>query len=311
MSTFPTTSTTSPSAVPRARKGLLFGPEFLRELEVLNLIARQLVRGRRSSVRPSVRKGASIEFKDFREYSPGDDPRTVDWMAYARLGELYIKLYRQEEDLDLWVLLDGSGSMDFGEPSKFDHARRIAAGLSYIGLANMDTASVMPFDAELRPGIERQRGKGKILRVMKYLEEMTPTGRTDFEKASQAFASRVRRPGIVVVISDFYGLQRARAGLDRLRFAKHQVHVVQVVSPWERSPPLRGELKLVDTETGQEQNLTITDSMLRKYKAAFEGFAADLKTYAMGSSMGYDRAATDQPFAEFVRQMIQHGRLLK
>ena len=87
----------------------LFDKEFLRKLEYLDLIARRLVFGRQQALRPSVKKGASIEFKDYREYTPGDDPRTVDWSIYARLNELVIKLFRQEEELDLWVLLDRSG----------------------------------------------------------------------------------------------------------------------------------------------------------------------------------------------------------
>jgi len=299
------------SARPRSRRdSSLFDADFLTKLETLNLIARQLVRGRRSALRPSIKKGASIEFKDFREYSPGDDPRTVDWLAYARLGELFVKLYRQEEELDLWVLLDRSASMDFGEPNKFAHARRIAAALAYIGMSNMDSASVVPFDEGLAQGLPRMRGKGQVLRLMDYLENLKTAPATDFEKTAQMFMSRVRRPGIVVIISDFYGLQRARAGLDRLRFMKHQMHIVQVVSPWERDPPLRGELKLIDAETGAQQNLTITDSMLKKYKAAYEGLSTDLKAYSMKYAIGFDQAKTEVPFDEFVRGVLQHGRLL-
>ena len=298
------------AGIPGPRAGSLFDAHFLRKLETLSVIARQLVRSRRSASRPSIKKGASIEFKDFREYSPGDDPRTVDWLAYARLGELYIKLFRQEEELDLWVLLDCSKSMDFGEPNKFAHARRVAAALAYIGLANMDSASVVPFDSQLRTGLDRMRGKGQVMRLLKFLDQLPATGQTDFEKTAQMFASRVRRPGIVVVVSDFYSLQRSRAGLDRLRFAKHQLHVIQLVSPWERSPPLRGELRLLDSETGAQQNLTITDSMLRNYKTAFEAFTADLRRYSMGYSIGFDQAHTDVEFDEFVRHVLQHGRLL-
>src|SRR5437868_8015018 len=148
----------------------LFDKAFLKKLEYLDLIARRLVFGRQQALRPSVKKGASIEFKDFREYSPGDDPRSVDWSVYARLGELVIKLFRQEEELDLWVLLDRSASMNFGEPNKFDYARRVAAALAYIGLANLDSAGILPFDSELRPGLERLRGKGQVLRLMQLLE---------------------------------------------------------------------------------------------------------------------------------------------
>jgi uncharacterized protein (DUF58 family) len=303
-------STRRAAPADRRGSGPLFDSDFLRTLEWLNLIARQLVQGRRQALRQSVKKGASIEFRDFREYSPGDDPRTVDWMAYARLGQLYVKLFRQEEELDLWILLDRSGSMKFGEPDKFDHARRIAAALAYIGMANMDSASVVPFDAELRAGPERMRGKGQIFRALDFLSALETSGRTDLEKTVQMFISRVRRPGLVVVLSDFYGLDRSRAALDRLRFLKHQVHVMQLVCPWERDPPLRGELRLIDAESSGHEDLTITDSMLRRYKAAFTDFSDRLRRYSMQYSIGYDQAHTDVAFDQFLKQVLQRGRLL-
>jgi len=291
----------------------LFDKEFLKKLEYLNLIARRLVFGRRAALRPSVKKGASIEFKDFREYTPGDDPRTVDWMAYARLGELYIKIFRQEEELDLWVLLDSSASMGFdaiGSEGKFDQARRIAATLAYVGMANMDSASVVPFNEELRAGRDRMRGKGNIFRLLDFLSELKPAGRTDFERSVQRFLSRVRRPGLVMILSDFYGLEHARTALDELRFFRHQIHVIQVVTPWERDPPIRGELRLVDVESRGHEDLTITEGMLRRYRQAFAQLGNDLRQYAMRYSIGYDAAGSEVPFDQFVRGLLQRGGLV-
>ena len=288
----------------------LFDDDFLKKLEYLNLIARRLVFGRRQALRASVKKGASIEFKDFREYSPGDDPRTVDWMAYARLGELYIKLFRQEEELDLWVLLDSSASMSFGEPSKFDHARRIAAALAYIGMANMDSASVVPFNTSLLAGRERMRGRGQIFRLLEFLRQIDCRGSTALPATIQRFTTRVRRASLIVLLSDFYGLAQAREAIDQLRYAKHQIHVIQLVSPWERDPPLRGELQLVDVESGEAENLTITDSMLRRYKTAYTQLAEDLKRYSLRNSIGFAQAPTDLPFDQFVRRLLEHGGLL-
>jgi uncharacterized protein (DUF58 family) len=288
----------------------LFDNDFLKKLEYLNLIARRLVFGRRQALRQSVKKGPSIEFKDFREYTPGDDPRSVDWMAYARLGELYVKLFRHEEELDLWVLLDTSASMNFGEPNKFDQARRIAAGLAYIGMANMDSASVVPFAGELGRGPIRQRGKGNIFRLMEFLTALETAGETDFQRSVQGFLSIVRKPSLVVVLSDFYGLERAQSALDRLRFFKHQLHVIQVVSPWERDPPIRGELRLLDVESRGHADLTVTDGMLRRYRKAFTQLGQDLRGYAMKNSVGYTQAPTDTPFDVFMRSLLEHGGLL-
>ncbi len=300
----------SDSPAPTRSADALFDQHFLKALEWLNLIARQVIQGRRQALRASIKKGSSIEFRDFREYSPGDDPRSVDWLVYARLGELHVKLFRQEEDLDLWVLLDSSASMNFGEPNKFDHARRIAAALAYIGMANMDSASVLPFAEQIAPGPSRLRGKGQIFRVLDVLAALEPQAGTDLERTIQGFIARVRRPAIVVVISDFYGLAKARAALDRLRFFKHQIHVIQTVSPWERDPPLRGELRLVDAETGAHEDITITDSMRRRYKDAFSAFTEELRRYAMRYGIGYDLADTDVPFEQFLRRILQSGRLL-
>lgn len=288
----------------------LFNDDFLKKLEYLNLIARRLVFGRRQALRASVKKGASIEFKDYREYSPGDDPRSVDWMAFARLGELYIKLFRQEEELDLWILLDASASMDFGEPNKFVHARQIAAALAYIGMANMDSASVVPFSDALRPGRDRLRGRGHIFRLLEFLRQLPAAGTTNLPTVIREFMSRVRRPSLVVLVSDFYGLERTRQAIDQLRYAKHQIHVIQCVSPWERDPPIRGELQLVDVESNEHQNLTITDSMLRRYRKAFAHLTENLKRYSNRNAIGFAQAPTDVAFDQFIRRLLEHGGLL-
>ncbi|MBI5862942.1 MAG: DUF58 domain-containing protein [Planctomycetes bacterium] len=288
----------------------LFDNEFLKKLEYLELIARRLVFGRQQAARQSIRKGASVEFKDFREYSPGDDPRTVDWSVYARLGTLVIKLFRQEQELDLWILLDGSGSMAFGEPAKFDHARRIAAALAYIGMADMDSASVMPFGDSLRPARQRLRGRGRIFELLEYLERLTAEGRTDLETTVKSFVARVRRPGLVVVLSDFYGLQSAQRAIDQLRFFKHELFVIQVASPWEFDPPIRGELRLIDVESTAHDDLTITDGMLRRYKQAFQRLGADLRSYGMKYSIGHALARTDEAFDDFIVALLQHGGLV-
>ncbi|NOX58926.1 MAG: DUF58 domain-containing protein [Planctomycetes bacterium] len=288
----------------------LFDKQYLKKLEYLELIARRMVFGQQQALRPSLRKGASIEFKDYREYSPGDDPRAVDWSVYARLGEMVVKLYRQEQELDLWVLLDSSASMAFGEPSKFDHARKIAAALAYIGMANMDSASVLPFAHELLEGRDHLRGRSRVFHLLDYLRELKGTGQTDLIATTRKFVSRVRRPGMVVIISDFYGLELAQRALDQLRFFRHEIYVIQVATPWELDPPIRGELRLVDLETSGHEDLTITDSMLRRYRQAFEKFSADLKRYAMRYSIGYARAETNVPFDTFLVDVLQRGGLV-
>lgn len=289
----------------------LFDKDFLKKLEYLELIARRLVFGRRAALHASTKKGASIEFKDFREYTPGDDPRTVDWSVYARLGSLVVKLFRHDEELDLWILLDSSASMNVGDPNKFDYARRIAAALAYVGMANMDSAGVSPFADSLQTGCERLRGRGRVFQLLDYLTALTPRGNTDLATAVHTLVSRVRKPALVVVLSDFYGLENARRALDRLRYFKHQVFVIQTVSPWELNPPIRGELRLHDAESGEYEDMTITDSMLRNYKRAFQQLSDDLRAYSMQFSIGYALAPTDRAFDEFLLAIFKQGVLLQ
>lgn len=288
----------------------LFDAQFLKTLEYLELIARRLVFGRQQAQRISVRKGASIEFRDYREYSPGDDPRTVDWSIYARIGELVVKVFRQEQELDLWVLLDSSASMGFGDPSKFDLARQLAAALAHIGMCNMDSASVTPFGEALDAGRARLRGRGQIFRLLDFLRALEADGRTNLGAAAKAFVSRVRRPGLVVIVSDFYGLHASRKALDQLRYCKHELFVIQTVTPWELDPPIRGELRLVDSEGGGHADLVISDGMLRRYRRAFDGFSEDLKRYSMRHAIGYAMARSDVPFDDFLVTVLERGGLV-
>ena len=288
----------------------IFDTEFLRKLEYLNLLAKRLVFGRQQARRPSVKKGASLEFREFREYVPGDDPRSIDWTVLARLNELVVKLFRQEEELDLWVLLDCSKSMDFGDPNKFLVARRIAAALAYIGLCNMDSASLVPFAESLISGAERMRGRGRVFHLLDQLTDLPADGETDLTRSVQEFVSRVRRPGLVVVISDLYGLTGREAALDRLRFFRHQVFVIPMADQTELSPPLRGELRLIDGETGGHRDLVVTESLLRKYRRRIDEAREELRRYCMRYAIGHAPTTTDVPFDEFLRIVLETGGLV-
>ena len=135
----------SGQAFDTSQPALLFDGEFLRKLERLELLARKMFRGQLRGERATPRRGRGLEFTDFRRYRPGDDVRHIDWNIFSRLDRLFLKLYASEEDVCLHLLLDVSASMGYGQPPKFDHARRLAAALAYIGLANLDRVSMSTF----------------------------------------------------------------------------------------------------------------------------------------------------------------------
>ena len=147
-------------------------PEFLRRLEYLNVVARKILSGRMRADRQSVRKGVSAEFTDHRAYVPGDDIRNVDWHLFGRLEELFIKLYKEEENLHLTVLLDTSLSMERGAHNKLNYAIEVAAALAYIGMANMDSVNVVPIGPQLGEGRWRLKGRGKIHELFDFLDRL-------------------------------------------------------------------------------------------------------------------------------------------
>src|SRR5689334_3193634 len=180
---------------------LRFQDDFLRKLEYLHVVSRREFAGQNRADRRTPKRGRGIEFADHRPYTPGDDYRLIDWKAYGRLNHLLLRLFDEEQDLPIYLMLDVSASM--AEPAKFDMARRIAAALCYIGLAHLDRLTIVPFGSELRRESSPGRGKGRIFRVFDTLEQLEAGGPTDLRAACKAFASRPRQRGLVVVISDF------------------------------------------------------------------------------------------------------------
>jgi hypothetical protein len=190
-------ASSSPAAEP------LLAPDFLRRLERLRLATRRLFPGRMRGERRSTRRGASVEFADFRNYAQGDDLRYLDWNVYARLERLFIKLFVEEEDLHVYLLVDGSESMTFGSPAKFDYARRAAAALGYIALHSLDRVGFAVLGPRVRAIKAPARGRGAALDCFGWLQEQAAEGGTNLAASLREFALRTRRRGVAVLISDF------------------------------------------------------------------------------------------------------------
>src|SRR6188474_476139 len=180
---------------------LRFDDQFLKKLEYLHVVSKRAFAGHNRADRLTAHRGRGLEFADHRPYTAGDDFRHIDWKAYKRLGRLLLRLFDEERDLPIYLMLDVSRSM--AEPAKFDMARRIAAALCYVGLAHLDRLTIIPFGSDLGRESSPGRGKGRIFRVFDALEQLEPGGPTDLRAACKAFASRPRQAGLVVVISDF------------------------------------------------------------------------------------------------------------
>lgn len=287
----------------------LFDDEFLKKLEYLNVVSKRFKAERRVDRRRR-RRGGGLEFADHRAYVPGDDFRHLDWKAFLRLNRLILKLFEEKEDLPIYLFLDASQSMNYGQPLKLDYVRRVAAALCYIALGNLDRVNVVSFADRVTSELPPQRGRGRIFTIFRFLEAMAPTGATNARASFKTYCSQLRRRGLAVVVSDFLDPQGFESGLDVLRHAGHDVFLVHVVSQEEIDPPLRGELQLVDAESQARCDITITPSMLAAYSAEFARHCQSIEQYCSRYQLGYVRAATDVPFEELVLQVFGQGRFL-
>jgi uncharacterized protein (DUF58 family) len=275
-----------------------FDSAFLHRLERLAIVNRQPLQGPTAGPRRSPRHGASVEFADYRTYVPGDDFRRVDWNAFARLDRLFLRLYRAEEITVVTIVLDHSGSMRFGEPPKALTAGRLAALLSYVALHNYDTVSVAGWGEKIDRFLPAQSGKAAVPRVWRAIsdlmqgapEAMSPA--TDFGSLRK-FGSYRHGPGIAIVLSDFLSDTDWRGGLRSLRAAGQEVTAIQLLAPEELDPPLRGDWKLVDAETGAQAEVTISPRLLKRYAEALDAHTASISDFCRREGIGFVRLSSD------------------
>jgi uncharacterized protein (DUF58 family) len=284
----------------------LFDSDFLKKLEYLSLVSRRVFRGQLLAQRRTMQLGGGIEFADHREYAPGDDFRYLDWNVFARHGELLLKRFQEEEDLHVYLLLDSSRSMAFGDPVKFDYARQVTAALAYIALADLDRVSVVAFAGDIVAEFPLTRGKARILSVLKFLEGLEPQGSvTDLARMARNFVHRGQRRGLAVVISDLFDPAGFEGGLDLLRHNRYEPHIVQIFDPREAEPQVKGDVELVDVETGLIQKVTITERNLRQYRQIFATYLESVRRYCNTHGIGGTRSATDVPFDELLLRMMR------
>ncbi|MGA8659567.1 MAG: DUF58 domain-containing protein [Chthoniobacterales bacterium] len=291
---------------------VLFDTEFLAKLEHLYLLSQRIFRGAARAERKSRHIGSSLEFADYRNYVAGDDPRTIDWNVYGRLDRLFVKLFEEEEDLHVYLLVDSSASMAWqaGGISKFDQARRIAAALAYISLANLDRVNVHAFDDTLGVDCGLSRGKSQFHQILSFLGALECSERTtSLRKAIQRFVQRVRRRGLVILISDFFDPEGYQMALNLLRFQRFELQVIQLVDPAELAPDLSGDFQLLDCETGQALDVTSNQSARAAFTAEVTKFLKGLERYCLESRTGFLQATTNDPFEDLILRVLRKRRL--
>jgi uncharacterized protein (DUF58 family) len=299
--------------VPKSENRSLLSPDLLARLERLELVSRKVFRGRMKGERRSKRKGQSVEFADFRNYVAGDDLRLIDWNLYARLDQLFLKLFLEEEDLHFFALIDASESMNFGDPTKLLVAKQLAAALGYVGMCRADRVSV----TALGPAGRRApilRGRASLWKMLDYLESVQagdPGNNVSLHDGVKDFSLRTAGTGVAVLISDLMDKSGYESALRMLVGRRMDVFVMHVLSPEEIDPPLRGDRKLIDIEDGDEAEITINAYVLEKYRETVRQFIGTAKQFCSRRSIVYIPVRTDTPVETIVTKYLRERGVVR
>ncbi|HEV8322161.1 MAG TPA: DUF58 domain-containing protein [Myxococcota bacterium] len=297
---------TAPAA--DAKVSDVFGTDFLKKLEYLAIVAKRLFSGMQKGERRSTRRGTSVEFADYRDYSQGDDLRHIDWNIYGRLEKLLLKMYEEEAELFVYLLVDTSRSMAWGGPvAKIDYAKRVAAAIAYIALSSQDRVVLSTFNEGVMEKSEPLQGKRQIFSVFDFLERAESFGKTDLGGTLDDWARMKMRKGIAVVVSDFLDEKGVEDGLRALRTARFETHLVHVVDPREAKPDLEGHVEVIDSETLEKRQVFVGPEILKKYEEEFGSFCRDIEHRCSEKGVGYIRALTDVPFEDLILRMLRRG----
>ena len=278
----------------------LLPPELLGRLEQFQLLARRFSKSVAKGERRSRSRGQSVEFADHRNYSHGDDFRYLDWNLFGRLDRLFIKLYEEERELPVTLILDASESMAFGSPRKFDYARQVAAAIPE-----------NPHEAAIRSSLRAVRGRKSSLRFFQNLSTITCGGFFNINEALHRVALESKQTGVVIVLSDFLDPDGYENGLKSLISRGFHVNAVQLLAREEIDPQLSGELKVVDSESNAEVEVTFGKYRLDTYRKTVEGFCQRMREYCTARGVNYFRAITDQPLEQLLLKQLREAEIWK
>jgi len=301
---------TRPAFLPNDLDPTVFDEGFLRQLERLLLLLRSPVRGGLKGGRRSVKRGQSVEFADYRDYTLGDDLRQLDWNVYARLEKLFVKLFVEEEDVTITLLLDASASMATGRPEKLLFAKRAAAALGYIGLASEDRIAVSALGGRASRRQTALRGSGRVFRLLSNLSAIQPAvGPTDLVAAARHAAAQLHGRGVVVLMSDLLDPAADRV-IRELAATRSELIILHILSPDELDPQLEGDLRLVDTETGNGVDITADLATLDAYRSRLAAWKESFADLAARRRASYVDLSSDVPLNDLIFAELRRRRVL-
>jgi uncharacterized protein (DUF58 family) len=288
----------------------LFDSAFLRKLDRLALLTRRAMAGDMQGERRSPRRGSSVEFADFRPYTPGDDIRRIDWNLYARAERFFLKLFVAEEELTIHLLLDNTASMDWGEPNKLLYARRAAGAFGYIALSSLDRVTVTALGAGAARQLPGVRGKRGALPLFDFLQKLPTAPSGSLLASCRRYAQMARNAGPLLLCSDLMDPEWQEA-LRALASRPFDITLLHILAPQEIRPEIDGDFRLLDAEGGDPIEITADLDVLRRYDDNLRSWRGEIESFCNGRSINYIFVDTSVPVEEFVLSNLRRRGVLR
>jgi len=300
----------------------LLDPQLVARLSALDITARKILTGKLKGERRSKRRGESVEFADHRPYAIGDDLRHIDWNIFGRLDRLFLKLFLEEEDLSLHIVIDASASHDAGTPSKFLLMQKLTAALGYVGLANLHRVHVTTLggldsagNPQLAASIKDLRGRRSLAELVRFLCQLEPGGPGAFTEGCKRVALSRRGRGVMIVLSDFLIKEGYDDGLRLLLGGGYELYALQVLSPQELDPTtdpnFGGDLTLKDCEDADLAELTISAPLMKHYQATLAAYVARLREFCAQRSIVTQTVPSSTPVDVLVLDYLRRKGLVR
>lgn len=309
----------------------LLDPAFMARLDALDLLSRKILQGKLQGQRRSKRRGQSVEFADHRPYVAGDDLRFVDWNIYGRLEQLFLKLFMEEQDLTVHIVMDVSASMDpptspssplFAGKTKDQQAdknpnhskalfvKKLTAALGYVSLVNNNRVTISSFSSGVQRQLPNMRGRNYLAQMAEFLVTEKFERPTNFDQTCRQLAAGRIGNGIMIILSDFFFKEGYDSGLRRLISPKYDIYAIQILSPDELNPQLTGDLQLLDVEDDDTAEITASSTLLKYYQKNLAAYCNELKDFCTRRGATYVLANSAEPVETLVLNYLRRIRLL-
>ena len=284
---------------------------FLKKISNLKFILKCRRRADFSGAHSDNRSGVSLEFADFKEYTPDDDFRYIDWNATARLEKIIVKRFLREFDVPVYILLDLSDSMSIGSPPKSRFAAKLSVALTHIALLQNDRVGLFPFNDKLLTFAPPKSGVKQRKRIIDLLKNISPEGPTSLNNAVKSFLTSSREKGLVFILSDFLTEEDYEEGLNRLKFRGDDIIAIQLMDPKDLDPRIPGGGTLIDAESGDKIEIGGGTLAVEEYKDKISKFNDDLKNHLSSKGITHVLTPTDLKLEELLFRKLRSKRVLK